>query len=40
MGAATRFITSEPVPIDHMIGMRPIMAAVTVVPAERLEIQG
>ena len=31
MGAATRFMTSAPVPIDHMIGIRPIMAAVTVI---------
>jgi len=23
MGAAMRFMTSEPVPIDHMIGMSP-----------------
>ena len=31
MGAATRFITSAPVPVDHMMGMRPIMAAATVI---------
>ena len=34
MGAATRFMTSAPVPIDHMIGMRPIMAALTVIPPQ------
>jgi hypothetical protein len=28
IGAATRFMTSAPVPIDHMIGRGPIMAAV------------
>jgi hypothetical protein len=31
IGAATRFITWAPVPADHMIGMRPMKAAVTVI---------
>ena len=35
MGAATRFMTPAPVPIDHMMGMRPSIAAITV-PRERM----
>ena len=31
MGAATRFMTSAPVPTDHMIGIRPMKAAATVI---------
>lgn len=31
MGATTRFIMSEPVPVDHMIGINPMNAAVTVI---------
>ena len=31
MGAATRFMTSAPEPVDHMIGIRPMKAAVTVI---------
>jgi hypothetical protein len=31
MGAATRFIMSAPVPVDHMMGMSPMKAAVTVI---------
>ena len=31
MGAATRFITSAPVPVVHMIGNKPPMIADTVI---------
>ena len=31
IGAATRRITSEPVPVLHMIGSRPAMIATTVI---------
>jgi hypothetical protein len=31
MGATTRFIMSAPVPSDHMIGIKPIIAALTVI---------
>ncbi len=31
MGAAIRLITSEPVPVPHMIGSRPAMIATTVI---------
>ena len=35
MGAAMRFITSAPVPVDHMIGSRPMKAAQTVMALGR-----
>ena len=31
IGATTRFIMSDPAPIDHMIGINPINAALTVI---------
>ncbi len=31
MGAATRFIMSAPTAADHMIGINPINAAITVI---------
>jgi len=31
MGAAMRFMTSAPAPVDHMIGIRPMKAAQTVI---------
>ncbi len=31
IGAAMRLITSEPVPVPHMIGSRPAMIATTVI---------
>ena len=30
MGAAIRFMTSAPVPVDHIMGMRPINMVATV----------
>ena len=35
-GAATRFITSAPVPVDHRIGTRPAKAAATVMNFGRM----
>jgi len=31
MGAASRFIVSDPAPVDHMLGISPMNAAVTVI---------
>ncbi len=31
IGAAMRFITSAPAPVDHMIGRSPMKAAITVI---------
>jgi hypothetical protein len=38
MGAAIRFIRSAPVPVDHMMGSRPIMAAKTVMAFGRTRL--
>ena len=38
IGAAMRFITSAPLPIDHMIGKRPIIAAMTVMAFGRTRL--
>ncbi len=38
MGAAIRFIRSAPVPIDHMMGSRPIIAAITVMALGRTRL--
>ena len=38
IGAATRRITSEPVPVLHMIGSRPAMIATTVIILGRTRI--
>ncbi len=40
MGAATRFITSAPVPIDQIMGMRPIADAPTVIIGENDQQSG
>jgi hypothetical protein len=38
MGAAMRFITSAPVPVDHMMGKRPMKAAQTVMALGRTRL--
>ena len=38
IGAAMRFIMSAPVPIDHMMGSRPIIAAITVMALGRTRL--
>ena len=36
MGAATLFIISAPVPMDHIMGIRPMKAAVAVIAFGRI----